>query len=91
VMIDPYAPAHDSAGQDQGVDRRGVSLIAGGPTNGPERFQRHENSTRGSNRRVIMTTCRAHGAAGFTNLLVTKEGIHSAPGLTWADALPSAC
>jgi hypothetical protein len=22
---------------------------------------------------VIMTTCQAHGAAGFTNLLVTKE------------------
>jgi hypothetical protein len=22
---------------------------------------------------VITTTCRAHGAAGFTNLLVTKE------------------
>ena len=27
----------------------------------------------GSNRRVLMTTCQAHGAAGFTNLLVTKE------------------
>ena len=24
-------------------------------------------------RRVITTTCQAHGAAGFTNLLVTKE------------------
>ncbi len=24
-------------------------------------------------RRVIMTTCQAHTAAGFTNLLVTKE------------------
>jgi hypothetical protein len=23
---------------------------------------------------VIMTTCQAHGTAGFTNLLVTKEG-----------------
>ncbi|MGH3669469.1 MAG: hypothetical protein ACRDSH_02360 [Pseudonocardiaceae bacterium] len=29
---------------------------------------------RRSNRRVVMTTCEAHGAAGFTNLLVTKEG-----------------
>ncbi len=28
---------------------------------------------RGSHRRVVMTTCQAHGAAGFTNLLVTKE------------------
>jgi hypothetical protein len=27
----------------------------------------------GSYRRVLMTTCQAHGAAGFTNLLVTKE------------------
>jgi hypothetical protein len=26
-----------------------------------------------SHRRVVMTTCQAHGAAGFTNLLVTKE------------------
>ena len=34
---------------------------------------RPENSAR-SHRRVIMTTCQAHGAAGFTNLLVTKEG-----------------
>lgn len=23
---------------------------------------------------MVMTTCQAHGAAGFTNLLVTKEG-----------------
>ncbi|MGH3807070.1 MAG: hypothetical protein ACRDRU_10640 [Pseudonocardiaceae bacterium] len=28
---------------------------------------------RGSHRRVVMTTCQAHGAAGFTNLLVTKQ------------------
>jgi hypothetical protein len=28
---------------------------------------------RGSHRRVVMTTCQAHGSAGFTNLLVTKE------------------
>ena len=30
-------------------------------------------STRNNYRRVVMTTCQAHGAAGFTNLLVTKE------------------
>jgi hypothetical protein len=30
--------------------------------------------TRRSHRRVLMTTCQAHGVAGFTNLLVTKEG-----------------
>jgi hypothetical protein len=30
--------------------------------------------TRTSQRGVLMTTCQAHGAAGFTNLLVTKEG-----------------
>jgi len=24
-------------------------------------------------RRVLMTTCQAHGAAGFTNVLLTKE------------------
>ncbi len=29
---------------------------------------------RASQRRVLMTTCQTHGAAGFTNLLVTKEG-----------------
>lgn len=29
--------------------------------------------TRNSHRRVVMTTCQAHGAAGFTNLLMTKE------------------
>ena len=39
----------------------------------PETFQRTGNMKRGSHRRVIMTTCQAHGAAGFTNLLVTKE------------------
>jgi hypothetical protein len=32
------------------------------------------SQTRRSYRRVIATTCQAHGAAGFTNLLVTKEG-----------------
>lgn len=32
-----------------------------------------ENSAH-RHRRVIMITCQAHAAAGFTNLLVTKEG-----------------
>lgn len=32
-----------------------------------------ESSERGRHRRVVMTTCEAHAAAGFTNLLVTKE------------------
>ena len=31
------------------------------------------DSTRRTHRRVVMTTCQTHGAAGFTNLLVTKE------------------
>jgi hypothetical protein len=35
--------------------------------------QRQENSARRNHRLVIMTTCEAHGAVGFTNLLVTKE------------------
>lgn len=29
---------------------------------------------RAHQRQVLMTTCQTHGAAGFTNLLVTKEG-----------------
>jgi hypothetical protein len=37
------------------------------------RPRRQENSARRNQRLVIMTTCEAHGAAGFTNLLVTKE------------------
>lgn len=39
-------------------------LANGDPVTGP---------TRESHRRVVMTTCQPHGAAGFTNLLVTKE------------------
>lgn len=36
--------------------------------------QRQQRSARRSHRLVIMTTCQAHGgAAGFTNLLVSKE------------------
>jgi hypothetical protein len=36
--------------------------------------QHHENnSPRRSYRRVIVITCQAHGVAGFTNLLVTRE------------------
>lgn len=36
-------------------------------------FQRAKKGVRDGHRRVVMTTCQAHGAAGFTNLLVTKE------------------
>jgi hypothetical protein len=32
-----------------------------------------ENNTHPRYRHVIMTTCQAHAADGFTNLLVTKE------------------
>ena len=39
------------------------------PTTSP----RVESGVRGSHRRVVMTTCQAHGSTGFTNLLVTKE------------------
>jgi hypothetical protein len=39
-------------------------MIGADPTTGPMRRNR---------RRVLMTTCREHGAVGFTNLLVTKE------------------
>jgi hypothetical protein len=31
-------------------------------------------STHRAHRRVLITTCQEHGAASFTNLLVTKEG-----------------
>jgi hypothetical protein len=41
------------------------SITSTDPISGPARR---------SQRRVLMTTCQAHGAAGFTNLLVTKEG-----------------
>jgi hypothetical protein len=41
-----------------------VALAYNDPVTGP---------TRNGHRRVVMTTCQAHGAAGFTNLLVTKE------------------
>jgi hypothetical protein len=36
-------------------------------------LRRDEKNARTSQRRVIMTTCQAHGAAGFTNLLMTRE------------------
>lgn len=36
-------------------------------------LRRHESGAHISQRRVIMTTCQAHGAAGFTNLLMTRE------------------
>lgn len=39
----------------------------------PKFHQRTDDHAPRGHRRVIMTTCQAHGAAGFTNLLVTKE------------------
>ncbi|MGH3673125.1 MAG: hypothetical protein ACRDSH_21275 [Pseudonocardiaceae bacterium] len=39
----------------------------------PATPQRSNSGARSSHRRVVMTTCQAHGSAGFTNLLVTKQ------------------
>ena len=39
----------------------------------PATAQRSVSGARSSHRRVVMTTCQAHGSAGFTNLLVTKQ------------------
>jgi hypothetical protein len=36
-------------------------------------FPRTGTGARASHRCVVMTSCQAHGSAGFTNLLVTKE------------------
>ncbi len=48
-----------------GAERRtGTMTIKAGPS---------ENSALRRYRRVVMTTCQAHAATGFTNLLVTKE------------------
>ena len=44
---------------------------ADGPTISTNPFT---GPARRAQRRVLMTTCQAHGAVGFTNLLVTKEG-----------------
>jgi hypothetical protein len=50
-----------------------VRPLTEGTAEVPAMFPRAENGVRGGNRRVVMTTCQAHGAAGFTNLLVAKE------------------
>jgi hypothetical protein len=50
-----------------------VRLTTDGTAEAPTMFPRVENGARGSHRRVVMTTCQAHGAAGFMNLLVAKE------------------
>ena len=47
--------------------------ITDGTTDTPVMEKRSETGARSSHRRVIMTTCQAHGSAGFTNLLVTRE------------------
>ncbi|HEX5349771.1 MAG TPA: hypothetical protein VFW64_22190 [Pseudonocardiaceae bacterium] len=50
---------------DDGAElHTGTMTIKAGPT---------ENSALRRHRRVVMTTCQAHTATGFTNLLVTKE------------------
>ncbi len=53
-----------------------MSLVSSTTDGTPEvstRFPRAGSGVRGSHSRVVMTTCQAHGSAGFTNLLVTKE------------------
>ncbi len=44
-----------------------------GASDGLAMPQRTKKGARSHYRRVVMTTCQAHGAAGFTNLLLTKE------------------
>jgi hypothetical protein len=39
----------------------------------PRTPQRSERGALSGHRLVVMATCQGHGAAGFTNLLVTKE------------------
>ena len=50
-----------------------VHLVTDGTAEVPATVPCAENGASGSHRRVVMTTCQAHGAAGFTNLLVVKE------------------
>jgi hypothetical protein len=50
-----------------------MRLVTDGTTEGPASGERTGDGVRDSHRRVITTTCQAHGAVGFTNLLVTKE------------------
>lgn len=50
-----------------------LPATATGTAGTPMMIQHGDDSARNNHRRVIMTTCQKHGAAGFTNLLVTKE------------------
>ena len=50
-----------------------VRLTTDGTAEVPAIFPHVDNDARRSHRRVVMTTCQAHGATGFTNLLVAKE------------------
>jgi hypothetical protein len=50
-----------------------LPLTADGKIDGPDMLQCHRDGARGSRHHVIMTTCRVHGAAGFTNLLATRD------------------
>lgn len=51
----------------------GVRPLAEGTTDDSAMDMRAGTGAGRSHRRVVATTCRAHGSAGFTNLLVTKE------------------
>ncbi|MGH3769107.1 MAG: N-terminal phage integrase SAM-like domain-containing protein [Pseudonocardiaceae bacterium] len=50
-----------------------MRLITDRTTDVPATGKHTENDVRDRHRRVITTTCQAHGAVGFTNLLVTKK------------------
>lgn len=50
-----------------------VPIMTEGASDGLAMPQRTEKGAHSRYHRVVMTTCQTHGAAGFTNLLLTKE------------------
>jgi hypothetical protein len=64
------AAAHGGSDECRG---RAAATDLRSPLSPPKLLQPTDHNTRRSHRRVVMTTCQAHGATGFTNLLVTKE------------------
>jgi len=70
VDKDKVAAAH--GGRDE-CQRRADATDPRSPLSPPKLLQHTDYDARRSHRRVVMTTCQAHGATGFTNLLVTKE------------------
>ena len=64
------AAAHGGSDECQ---RRADATDLRPPQSQPKSLQHTDRDARRSHRRVVMTTCQAHGATGFTNLLVTKE------------------